>query len=93
MIPVANVDCAYRVSGDSGLTGKTVEHILGKYYIQSLSSMIPPIVLNPSPYERVLDLCAAPGSKSSQISEMMEAKGTLVSMADKWVTRARSMAS
>ena len=79
MIPVANVDCAYRVSGDSGLTGKTVEHILGKYYIQSLSSMIPPIVLNPSPYERVLDLCAAPGSKSSQISEMMEAKGTLVS--------------
>jgi len=58
--------------------GNTKEHNLGYYYVQESASMIPPIVLDPQPGERVLDLCAAPGSKASQISQMMNNTGVLV---------------
>ncbi|MFA6427604.1 MAG: RsmB/NOP family class I SAM-dependent RNA methyltransferase [Candidatus Magasanikbacteria bacterium] len=50
----------------------------GKIYIQSLASMIPPLVLDPQPGDRVLDLTAAPGSKTSQIAAMMRKQGELV---------------
>ena len=40
--------------------------------------MLPPIALDPKPGERVLDLCAAPGGKSAQLSLMMQNRGTLV---------------
>jgi 16S rRNA (cytosine1407-C5)-methyltransferase len=47
-------------------------------YLQSLASMVPPLVLDPQPGERVLDLTAAPGSKTSQMAEMMNRTGELV---------------
>lgn len=47
----------------------------GKIYLQSLSSMVPPIVLKPKPNEKILDLTSAPGSKTTQIVAMMENKG------------------
>lgn len=47
-------------------------------YLQSLASMVPPVVLDPQPGERVLDLTAAPGSKTSQIAAMMNQTGELV---------------
>ena len=50
----------------------------GKIYLQSLSSMIPPLVLNPKPNEKVLDLTAAPGSKTTEISALMENKGYIL---------------
>lgn len=50
----------------------------GKVYIQSFASMIPPLVLNPQPGDKVLDLTAAPGSKTSQMADLMERKGELV---------------
>ncbi len=50
----------------------------GKIYIQSLASMVPPIILQPKPGEKVLDLTAAPGSKTSQMAAMMQGKGELV---------------
>ena len=42
----------------------------GEIYFQSLSSMIPPIVLNPKSKENILDMAAAPGSKTTQIAAM-----------------------
>lgn len=50
----------------------------GKIYIQSLASMVPPLILNPLPGETVFDVTAAPGSKTSQIAAMMERKGELI---------------
>lgn len=50
----------------------------GHIYIQSLASMVPPIVLHPQAGERVLDLTAAPGSKTSQIAALMQRTGELV---------------
>lgn len=76
---VNNLQNAAKVISDKdNLIGKTLEHTLGFYYIQSLSSMLPAIALNPTENDLVLDLCAAPGSKTTQLSELMNNKGTLI---------------
>ncbi len=58
--------------------GATLEYSLGYYYPQEKASLIPPIILDPRQGEIVLDLCAAPGSKTTQISMMMENKGLII---------------
>lgn len=75
---IPQIDFALKLSGRTDLTGKTIEHIIGEYYMQGLSSMIPPLVLNPSENDVILDLCAAPGSKTTEIAELMNNKGTLI---------------
>lgn len=49
----------------------------GKIYIQSLASMVPPLVMDLKPGQKVLDLTAAPGSKTSQIAALMNRTGEL----------------
>ncbi len=61
-----------------GELGNALEHILGYYYIQEISSMLSVLALNPQPEELVLDLCASPGSKTTQIAAKMQNKGTLI---------------
>jgi len=63
---------------DPGELGNSVEHLLGYYYVQGISSMLPLIALGVEPGEFVLDLCASPGSKTTQLSAMMENKGTII---------------
>jgi NOL1/NOP2/sun family putative RNA methylase len=58
--------------------GNTLEHALGYCYVQEAASMIPPVVLGPEPGEIVLDMCASPGSKTTQIAQYMENTGVLV---------------
>lgn len=58
----------------------TSEHLLGLFYIQEKASQIPPWILKPSPGELVLDMCAAPGSKFTQMAAMMENKGVLAGL-------------
>lgn len=50
----------------------------GYIYIQSLSSMVPPIALNPIPGEKVLDLTAAPGSKTTELAVLMKNEGYIL---------------
>jgi len=61
-----------------GELGKTIEHLLGYYYIQELSSMLPILALKPKENEFFLDLCSAPGSKTSQAAALMKNKGTII---------------
>ncbi|MFT4310681.1 MAG: RsmB/NOP family class I SAM-dependent RNA methyltransferase [Candidatus Woesearchaeota archaeon] len=58
--------------------GNLPEHILGYLYIQEPASMVPPLVLGAQPGDIVLDLCAAPGSKTTQIAQDMQHQGLLI---------------
>lgn len=58
--------------------GKMIEHTLGLIHIQEEISMVPSLVLDPKPGEQVLDLCAAPGSKTTQISQTMVNRGLVI---------------
>ena len=49
----------------------------GEIYVQALSSMVPALVLDPKPGEAVLDLTAAPGSKTTQIACLMRGEGVI----------------
>ncbi|MEM8485090.1 MAG: RsmB/NOP family class I SAM-dependent RNA methyltransferase [Bacteroidota bacterium] len=51
-----------------------------KIYVQNQSSMVPPLVLDPQPDERVLDLAAAPGSKTLQMACLMQNTGELAAV-------------
>ena len=53
-------------------------HDAGVYYLQEPSAMAPAALLDPQPGERVLDLCAAPGGKSTQLARAMDGRGILV---------------
>lgn len=59
--------------------GKHPYHEAGVYYIQEPSAMAPAVYLDAKPGEKVLDLCAAPGGKSTQIAAAMQGQGLLVS--------------
>lgn len=59
--------------------GKTAAHLAGAYYIQEASATFPVTVLDIKEGEKVLDLCAAPGGKSTQIAELLNGTGLLVS--------------
>lgn len=50
----------------------------GAFYIQESAAMAPVEVLDPRPGETVLDICAAPGGKSTQILSRLEGKGALL---------------
>ncbi|HEY5038427.1 MAG TPA: RsmB/NOP family class I SAM-dependent RNA methyltransferase [bacterium] len=56
---------------------KTDVYKKGQIYVQGLSSMIPPLVLDPKPEDKVLDLTAAPGSKTTQLSCLMNNQGQI----------------
>ena len=58
--------------------GNLMEHSLGYFYVQEAASMIPPVVLNPKENELVLDIAAAPGSKTTQIASMIKNKGIII---------------
>lgn len=58
--------------------GSHVLHEAGAYYIQEPSAMAAVEALAPGPGERILDLCAAPGGKTTQIAGKMQGEGLLV---------------
>ncbi|HTY43648.1 MAG TPA: RsmB/NOP family class I SAM-dependent RNA methyltransferase [Patescibacteria group bacterium] len=61
-----------------GELGNSIEHLLGYYYVQELASMLPVIALNPERGETILDLCASPGSKTTQLASETDNSGTII---------------
>ncbi len=68
---------AFIIKSESDIS-KTLEHVLGYIYIQRLESMIPPLVLEPEEDDIVLDLCAAPGSKTTQMAQILDNTGKII---------------
>lgn len=58
--------------------GKHPYHEAGVYYIQEPSAMAPAEYLDASPGDKILDLCAAPGGKTTQIAGKMAGEGLLI---------------
>ena len=56
--------------------GNLYEHFLGYFYVQESASMLPPLALDIK--DMILDMCAAPGSKTGQIASMMKNNGLIV---------------
>ena len=70
-------DKVYRLK-NTETPGKTSLHWRGEYYVQEESAALPVEALNPEPGESVLDMCAAPGGKATQIADMMNNEGLVV---------------
>ncbi len=66
-----------RVNRDEAL-GKDLMHVLGYVYMQEAASMLPVVLLDPKPGDKVLDMSAAPGSKTTQIGAAMQGRGVLI---------------
>ena len=58
--------------------GATPEYLSGQYMLQSPSSFLPVLALNPQPGEKILDMCASPGGKTTYIGQLMKNEGLLV---------------
>jgi NOL1/NOP2/sun family putative RNA methylase len=77
-IPWLDTGCYADFSGYS--PGATVEHMLGQYYVQGVPSMTVVEALAPQKGETVMDLAAAPGGKTTHISQLMENTGMVLAV-------------
>ena len=68
-------DCVFILSGQAA---RTAAFKNGLITIQDESSMLPATVLNPQPGMKVLDMCAAPGGKTTHLAEMMNNEGSIL---------------
>lgn len=76
--PIEHIPYGFKVVKSSLNLGSLHEFLQGYYYIQNIASMIPPVILNPSSKDVVVDMCAAPGSKSTQLAQIMNNEGKLI---------------
>lgn len=70
--------------------GEQWQYWAGLYHVQEEAAMIPVHLLDPQPGERILDMCAAPGNKTAQISVLMQNRGTVLAN-DPYYDRVRAM--
>jgi NOL1/NOP2/sun family putative RNA methylase len=70
-------DGLFRLADDVS-PGNTWPYVHGWVHGQEEVSVIPPLALSPEAGDRVLDCCAAPGSKTTQLASLMDDRGTLV---------------
>ncbi len=72
--------CKHAYSIEQGFEALRDSNLIndGAIYLQNESSWVPVVALKPHPGEKVLDICAAPGGKTSHIAALMHNKGTLV---------------
>ena len=73
------VEEAYYYNKEKDSFGKNALHNSGAYYIQDASAMMVTKLLNLEKGDKILDLCAAPGGKSSQAASYLQGSGLLIS--------------
>ncbi len=78
-------NCFFVDEKQAAYVSSTFEYFLGYVYLQDAASMLPPLVLQPEEHERILDLTAAPGSKTTQLSQMLNNRGCIVANDNSYV--------
>lgn len=68
--PIAWASHCYWFAGDKTELTHSKAFAEGEIYLQNASSFIPPLIVNPQPGERLLDMCAAPGGKASHLAAL-----------------------
>ena len=71
-------DAAFLLTDPQLRPGRHAYHHAGVFYVQEPSASVPAGLLGVRPGERVLDLCAAPGGKTSQLAAALRGEGLLV---------------
>ncbi|MFT4313198.1 MAG: NOL1/NOP2/sun family putative RNA methylase [Candidatus Woesearchaeota archaeon] len=74
---ISFLDNGYSYSAPYSLAS-SVPFLTGAIYLQEAASQLPAQILSPTSADRVLDACASPGSKTTQLSHMMGNKGLLI---------------
>jgi len=80
---VPGIKGAYRLPGGRESPprfGEFEEFAKGLFYVQDMASLLPALALNPQPGDSVLDLAAAPGSKTTQLAAMMRNQGRILAI-------------
>ncbi len=77
IMPVSFIKDAYQFEGNINKLLKSDYVNEGKIYLQSIASLIPPLILQPEENQKILDIAAAPGSKTTQISALMNNTGSI----------------
>jgi len=67
---------AYKYESEFSLAS-TTEYALGYFYLQEAASQIPALILDPDESNVILDMCSAPGSKTTQLSQLMNNRGVI----------------
>lgn len=75
--PVRGLPDAFRWERASG-PGSTLEYFRGWYQVQGLTSMLPALILDPQPGDRLLDMCAAPGGKATYLAQLTQNRALIV---------------
>ena len=78
LTPIQWIPYGFNVLNQPQNLGSLHEFLQGYYYLQNVASMFPVHILNPKPDDVVIDMCAAPGSKATQLAQIMNNKGTLI---------------
>ncbi|KNF10161.1 ribosomal RNA small subunit methyltransferase F [Gottschalkia purinilytica] len=76
--PISWIKEGFYIQGDESRPGKHPHYHCGLYYIQEPSAMTPVEVLDPKPGDRVLDISAAPGGKTTQIASKLKGQGLII---------------
>lgn len=69
----------YEIDSDFS-AASTTEYLLGYFYIQEAASQAVAEILNPKSTDLVLDMCAAPGSKTTHLSNLMNNEGVIIAL-------------
>jgi len=86
LAPIELIPYGFNILNQPQNLGSLHEFLQGYYYLQNVASMFPAHILNPKPDDIVIDMCAAPGSKATQLAQIMDNKGSLI-LIDKYMNR------
>lgn len=79
-LKAGDVPDSFEVTMEPHSIGASAEHLLGYFYIQDLSSMIPPLALAPGPSDVVIDMAASPGGKTTHLAQLMQNESSIIAI-------------